>query len=189
MRVLIAMPTSRHIEVETSASLIGMHKVGEIGVYMPVGYSVDVSRNLIVEHAISNNYDYIFWVDTDMIVPKDALIKMLSSGKDIISGVYSYKLLNGTNAVAKINKNGTYKDIPLKKIRETNKIMEVDGIGFGCVLTKTSVFNALRKPYFKFTEVCGEDIYFCIKAQEKGYKVYLDTSIKCGHIGSVNYNI
>ena len=78
MRVLIAMPTSRHIEVETSASLIGMHKVGEIGVYMPVGYSVDVSRNLIVEHAISNNYDYIFWVDTDMIVPKDALIKLLS---------------------------------------------------------------------------------------------------------------
>jgi GT2 family glycosyltransferase len=35
----------------------------------------------------------------------------------------------------------------------------------------------------------GEDIFFCRKAQNEGYKLWLDTDVICGHIGSVNYDI
>lgn len=196
MKTLIAIPTSRDIEIQCAASIIGMEREGRIGVFCPQSYSIDASRNLIVEHALEIGYDYIMWIDSDMIIPKNTLIQLLSHDKDIVSGVYAYKLLptagQGRNAVAKRFKKDakdTYEDISLSEIRESERLMEIDGVGFGCVLTKVDVFKNIKKPWFRYTPTMGEDIYFCRKAQKAGYKVYLDTSIKCGHVGSVNFNI
>jgi GT2 family glycosyltransferase len=191
MKTLIAIPTSRDIEIQCAASIIGMDR-GRIGVFCPQSYSIDASRNLIVQHALEIGYDYIMWVDSDMILPKNTLTTLMSHNKDIVSGVYAYKILGGENAVAKRFKKDavdTYEDIPLKEIRESEQLMEIDGVGFGCVLTKVDVFRNIKKPWFRYSPAMGEDIYFCRKAQAKGYKVYLDTSILCGHIGAVNYNI
>lgn len=192
MKTLIAIPTSRDIEIQCAASIIGMEREGRIGVFCPQSYSIDASRNLIVEHALEIGYDYIMWIDSDMILPRNTLTTLMSHDKDIVSGVYAYKILGGKNAVAKRFKkdvNDTYEDIPLKEIREKEKLIEIDGVGFGCVLTKVDVFRNIKKPWFKYSPKMGEDIYFCRKAQKAGYKIYLDTSILCGHVGSVNYNI
>jgi GT2 family glycosyltransferase len=190
MKTLIAIPTSRDIEIQCAASIIGMDR-GRIGVFCPQSYSIDASRNLIVEHAIEIGYDYIMWVDSDMILPKNTLTTLMSRDKDIVSGVYRHKLLFGKNVVAKRfvpNKKDTYEDLTIEEVKEP-KLIEIDGVGFGCVLTKVDIFRNIKKPWFKYTPKMGEDIYFCRKAQAKGYKVYLDTSIKADHIGTVRYNI
>lgn len=192
MKILIAIPSARSVETECFASILNLKRKGQIGLLIPNSYSIDSSRNLIAQHAIENNYDYILWVDSDMIIPPDTLVKFLEHKKDIVSGVYAYKILGGENAVAKRfipTEDDTYEDIPLKEIRESDRLMELDGIGFGCVLTKTKIFKKIPYPYFVYTPEMGEDIYFCRKAQEQGYKIYMDTSIKAGHIGTVNYNI
>ncbi len=192
MKTLIAIPTSRDIEIQCAASLIGMKRKGRIGVFCPQSYSIGDSRNLIVEHALEIGYDYIMWVDSDMILPKETILKLMSHNKDIAAGVYSYKLLNNTNAVAKRfvkDAEDTYEDITLKEIRESERLIGIDAVGFGCVLTKVDIFRNIPKPWFVYSPEMGEDVYFCRKAQEAGYKVYLDTSIKCGHIGQINYNI
>ncbi len=44
-------------------------------------------RNFMIDIAIKNNYDYIFFVDADTIPPFDALEKLLFAKKDIVSGV------------------------------------------------------------------------------------------------------
>ena len=192
MKTLIAIPTSRDIEIQCAASIIGMEREGRIGVFCPQSYSIDASRNLIVEHALEIGYDYIMWIDSDMILPKNALTTLMSHDKDVVSGVYAYKLIGAENAVTKRFKDKAkdiYEDIPLKEITESKRLIEVDGVGFGCVLTKVDVFRHIKKPWFRYTPNMGEDIYFCRKAQKAGYQVYLDTSILCGHVGSVNYNI
>jgi len=192
MKTLIAIPTSRDIEIQCAASIIGMKRKGRIGVFCPQSYSIGDSRNLIVEHALEIGYDYIMWVDSDMILPKETILKLMSHNKDIAAGVYSYKLLNNTNAVAKRfvkDAEDTYEDITLKEIRESERLIGIDAVGFGCVLTKVDIFRNIPKPWFVYSPEMGEDVYFCRKAQEAGYKVYLDTSIKCGHIGQINYNI
>ena len=192
MKTLIAIPTSRDIEIQCAASIIGMEREGRIGVFCPQSYSIDASRNLIVEHALEIGYDYIMWIDSDMILPKNTLTTLMSHDKDVVSGVYAYKLIGAENAVAKRFKDKAkdiYEDIPLKEITESKRLIEVDGVGFGCVLTKVDVFRHIKKPWFRYTPNMGEDIYFCRKAQKAGYQVYLDTSILCGHVGSVNYNI
>lgn len=192
MKILIAIPTSREIDIQCAASLIGMKRKGKIGVFAPQSYAIDASRNLIVEHALEIGYDYILWVDSDMILPKNTLLRLLSHNKDIVSGVYSYKVINGENAVVKRyskTEEDTYEDVSLKEIRETKELMLVDGIGFGCVLTKVNIFNKIEQPWFKYEKDLGEDIFFCRKAQETGIEIFVDPTVKAGHVGQVNYNI
>ena len=192
MKILIAIPTSREIDIQCAASLIGMKRKGKIGVFAPQSYAIDASRNLIVEHALEIGYDYILWVDSDMILPKNTLLRLLSNNKDIVSGVYSYKVINGENAVVKRyskTDEDTYEDVSLKEIRETKELMLVDGIGFGCVLTKVNIFNKIEQPWFRYDKDLGEDIFFCRKAQETGIEIFVDPTVKAGHVGQVNYNI
>ncbi len=62
-------------------------------------------------------------------------------------------------------------------------LIECDGVGGGCLLIHKRVFDAIEKPYFKCNPntFIGEDFYFCRKAREAGFKIYLDPSIMCGH--------
>jgi hypothetical protein len=72
--------------------------------------------------------------------------------------------------------------------------VEVDATGTGCLLIETRVFLDLQKPYFQFTPnpdkeiggVIGEDIWFCHKAREAGYKIFVDTSVPVGHLSVLN---
>lgn len=38
-------------------------------------------------------------------------------------------------------------------------------------------------------DIQGEDVYFCLKAREKGFKVYVDCGNQIGHIGSTVFHI
>ncbi len=62
-------------------------------------------------------------------------------------------------------------------------LIECDGVGGGCLLIHRRVFDAIEKPYFKCNPdtFIGEDFYFCRKAREAGFKIYLDPSILLGH--------
>ena len=65
-------------------------------------------------------------------------------------------------------------------------LFEVGACGFGCVLMKTDVFFDVHG---KFNQMFapiggnGEDISFCWRARECGYKIMCDPSIICGHVG------
>lgn len=195
MKILLAIPSARYIETECITSIFSMKKKGRMELFIPCSYSVDVARNNIAKYAKDNKFDYIFWVDSDIILPKDTLVKLLSHGKDIVAGVYAYKIIGGKNVVAKRKKEGDtsddpkYEDIPVSDILKHKGLMKVDGFGFGCVLTKTEIFDKIPYPWFIYTQEMGEDIYLCRKAQNAGYELFLDTSVLCGHKGEVNFNI
>ena len=43
----------------------------------------------------------------------------------------------------------------------------------------------MKRPFFMSTSPTGEDILFCYKAKkEVGARIFMDTSVKLGHIGS-----
>lgn len=188
MKILLAIPCARYVEPETFASIYELKKPCESELYIPNNYSIDVSRNQIADYALEKGHDYILWVDSDIIVPKDTLVKFLSHEKELICGACAYKVIGCKNVVAKRFCGEKYKDVTIKELHEHKGLMEVDAFGFGCVLTKTDVFKDVEKPYFKFNNGKGEDIYFCEQAHKK-YKLYLDTTVLCGHKGSVNFNI
>ncbi len=67
-------------------------------------------------------------------------------------------------------------------------------LGFGMVLIKKEVFQKVEKPWFWFEQTdkggtIGEDIYFCVKAFDKGFKTVLDHDLSkhIRHIGTYEY--
>jgi len=158
------------------------------------GYLIDQVRNLIASWA-ANHYDYLFSVDSDIVFPPDTLKKLLSHNKDAVSGMYIQRI-PGTHALEIYLPNqwgGTnraeLKDLPV------NSLMEIAGCGFGCVLVKSEVFRNVGYPQFVYHQALdhkntiSEDVDFCSKARARGHKIYVDTSIKCDHVGAFTYRV
>ena len=52
-----------------------------------------------------------------------------------------------------------------------------------CTLIKREVLENMPQPWF-FPTNNGEDLSFCKRATDAGYKIYCDTELICGHVGS-----
>jgi GT2 family glycosyltransferase len=127
-----------------------------------------------------------------MLLPFDVL-EMTENGKDICSGVYFQwdkdKLIPLVYKKSKNDFNEEY-----KTFNETSneELVEVDGVGAGCLLIHRKVFEAIEKPYFLFEYnkdgiiSLGEDFYFCNKAQEVGFKIWIDRRMVCSHFKIVD---
>jgi len=195
-KILIAIPTAKNIETDTFKSIYNLYKPENTELHFECfyGYNIDQVRNLMASYTINNNFDYIFCVDSDIVLPKDSLIKLLSHNKDIISGVYRQRFLEENMPELYLNENGRIFRATIEDIKE-DKIMEVSSCGFGCTLISKSLLYRIGYPQFEyhssidFNKTISEDTDFCIKANKCGTKVYVDTSIKCGHIGSFELKI
>ena len=63
---------------------------------------------------------------------------------------------------------------------------EVAACGFGCVLMRAEIFVAVFGKFgnmFSPIGNIGEDIAFCWRARQCGYKILADPSIGLGHVG------
>ena len=85
-------------------------------------------------------------------------------------------------------------NIPYEKIKDKG-LVEIAGCGFGCVLVKTQVMQAIGYPQFKYhsaidhKHTISEDVDFCRKAIAKGFHIYTDTSIQCDHTGQSTFRV
>lgn len=194
-QILVAIPTNKNIEAETFKSIYDLEvpEGYETHFQMFHGYQIDQIRNLIAEWAKS--YDYLFSVDSDIILPKDSLKKMLKADKDVISGLYiqrkpEQKILE----VYGLNDAGGVSNIPIHLI-ENLGIVEIMACGMGCALIKSEVFRNIAYPHFYYKsaltmqDTVSEDVFFCLKAREHGYRIWADPSIKCDHIGSTKFSM
>ena len=80
LNVLIAIPTAKNIETETFKSIYRLKIPDNVNTYFECfyGYNIDQVRNLIAYYTINNNFDYVFCVDSDIVLPEDTLEKLLS---------------------------------------------------------------------------------------------------------------
>lgn len=65
------------------------------------------------------------------------------------------------------------------------ELQECDAVGFSCCLIKIDVLKACPKPYFLTGKGHTEDVYFCIKVQEKLVptpRIFLHTGVQPGHM-------
>lgn len=147
------------------------------------GTMIHNARNVIAETA--KDYDYLFFVDSDCVIPDGTLERLVRHNKDIVSGMYFQKAPPFYPVIYTRNARGTFDvidDYP------KDKLIEVDGIGMGVCLIKTSVFKKLcNTPFDPYREndeapfINAEDLSFCIRAKAAGYKVYVDTGIQAAH--------
>jgi predicted SAM-dependent methyltransferase len=150
------------------------------------------ARNEIVEFALSQNAQYIYWLDDDVIAPPNAFLKLYSHQKDIINGVYWAKTHPSMPLLFRGHLEGPYWDW------HVGDLIEIDAAGNGLTLVKTDVYRKISKEvggpwysvdYTSFPNASGneipvgntEDLYFYWKAKKAGYKVWADTAVQALH--------
>jgi hypothetical protein len=192
--LLIAIPTQKYIEAECFKSIYDLiipeHITPTFQYFY--GYNVEQVRNLIASWGMRG--DYTLCVDYDIVLPNDALIKMLAHDKDIVSGVYVQR--NTKQLVELFQKDSPKTRVPVSDLTPP-KLLEVASCGFGCVLIKGNVLRTMEYPHFAYKsavdpkdhnkDTMSEDSFFCYKAKSYGFKVWADTSIICPHIGSQTF--
>lgn len=161
----------------------------------PTGFAGDIAvvRNDIVEQAIGRGCTHLLFMDTDQTYPPDMIERLVSHDKDIVGAKVHIRYPPFHPTLFKYDSDvDDYYIVPDSEWR-VPQLMEVEATGTGCILIKTDVFLNIEYPWFEFTKnkdgkIVGEDISFCRKVRSAGYKIYVDTSINCGHIGTLEVN-
>lgn len=151
---------------------------------------VPYARERLAESSLELGADYLFMIDDDMLAPPDLVHRLLAHDKDIVAALaftrnpdhkpVIYETIEGMDRSV----NQSYGMTRFVMNYPRNALVECDAVGFGAVLIKTDVFRKVPQPWFFGMERTGEDITLCIKARKAGFSVWMDTSIKLGHLGS-----
>lgn len=189
MKILIAVPCMDSVPAQFCQSLSVLNKYEECAIAFQMGSLIYTSRNNLATMAIQKEMDYVLWLDSDMIFSPDVLKRLIEDRDkgDIITGIY-YRRVQPFKPVLfsklDIDDNGCdwegYDDYP------EDEVFEIEGCGFGCVLTPVSAFmDVMAKFGDMFAPIggVGEDLSFCWRAKQCGYKIVADPQIQCGHVG------
>lgn len=192
MKTLIAIPCMDQVPALFAQSLSTMRMVGECQIAFQIGSLIYTSRDDLARYAMKEGFDYVLWLDSDMVFPEDFHERMLKTltenNLDILSGIY-YKrkppyspvIFDKMQLKGKIWDYSWLEDVP-------DSLFEVGACGFGCVLLKTEVLMSVQLKHgylFHPMQNGGEDVAFCVRARDCGYKIMCDPSIVCGHVGNV----
>lgn len=141
------------------------------------------NRNSVVKYFLEKTkHTHLLFIDSDT-VPFDNPLKMVKHNLDVVGGVYPMWKTDHFEWLAMVEMpDGRYKTVSKRK-----GLVEVDGLGAGCMLIKRKVLKAIEAPFVDLinkdgTRFLGHDYYFCKKAKKKGFRVYADWEILCDHI-------
>lgn len=191
-RTLIAVPNMGDWKAEFGHSLFNLRKDGEMALQQEIGSLVYEARNRLAMTAINSESDYVMWLDADMIFPENAFLKMREDlekpGVDIVSALYFRRIAPYTPVLyEKLDMSNDGKTVDYAEPKEVPAdLFEVAGVGFGCLLMKTEIFRAVLGKHMQiFTPfaTAGEDLAFCWRARDCGYRIWCDPTIMCGHVG------
>ena len=193
MKVLLGMPCMRSIPFKTVVSLLRTAKKGAVEPFMVEGSLVYDSRDAIAKFGLENGFDYVLYVDSDMVFDSNDLNRLLAHNVDICTGLYVTR--NGENNNVLYSNVITQRRFPSRDSKlitdmATSGFGQVSACGFGFCLVKIEVIKTLFKHYkspFEPKWGVGEDVAFCLRAQKHGYKIFADRDVKLGHVGDIEY--
>jgi len=147
-RICIGVPTTGLIRMEWCLSRYGQvlpcnWSNGDViqfyNQYSPSGYSVADARNICVEYCISNGFEYLLFIDHDVLLPPDTFLKLNEYIKKgdipIVSGLYYCKGSHPEPLVFRGRGNSVYEGW------ERGDKVWVDGIPMGCFPENTKILT------------------------------------------------
>ena len=188
-KVAIGIPSNGTIKINTMMSVF--QTMGSLPYKFDlVTYQscvIHFNREQIADQALQNGVTHLLFVDTDMVFQPSAIEKLIKADKDIIGVRTHLRQLPPASTVAVVDENG---ENPMPD--SETELFECYGVGTGFMLIKSDVLKKMEKPRFMFDfskdgSVIGEDIWFCRKARQMGYKIWCDPMVKVGHIGDFLY--
>ncbi|VBB07722.1 nucleotide-diphospho-sugar transferases [Lucifera butyrica] len=174
----------------------------EITHYWPeqLMWKVATYKDQLLALAKLENCDYIFLVDSDLVLHPDTLIHLISLGKDIISEVYWTSWNPQSPALPQVWLWGQYElyakqrtetlsevEINTRSFQFLNRLRipgtyKVGGIGACTLISRKALEAGVSFQELYNLQLIGEDRHFCIRAAALGFDLFADTHYPPFHI-------
>lgn len=177
------------------------HNVEIIPIWVSFDALIQRCRNDTVAIAMYQDVDDLVWIDTDIEWKPEWFYKLLEYPVDVVGGTYPKKGDKHEQYVLNLGgKSG--------EIDKLTGLMEVAGLGTGFLRFSRSAIKWLwdNSPAYiekekdnlekrwifdvviENRDLVSEDIHVCSRLErEGGFKIYLDPSMTCNHVGGKKY--
>jgi hypothetical protein len=147
-------------------------------------------------------YDYVLWIDNDMVFSPSDFDLLYKHEADVISGLY---IMANDKEFAAVEywdedyfqKHGSFQFLARTDIRTRYMPFKVEYVGFGFILFKYGVFEQLQYPWFEPTylkikaskDFSMEDVTLCLKLKEKNIDIHVHPNVILGHEKTVELRV
>lgn len=117
----------------------------------------DMNRNEISKGFLDGDADWLMQIDDDTVPPQDAIIRLLKSQREFVSGLYFLSEPPYHPVAYYRHPNGLYNpvyDYP------KGMLTQVDSVGMGCSMIHRSVFEKVRDAHDVFARADGSYFAF-----------------------------
>lgn len=154
----------------------------------------------MIRYAKINNYSYIFFIDSDLVLHPKTLLQLCAKRKDIISNIFwtkwsadsielpqvwlkdNYSLYDSKRGenLTKEEQNERIRKF-INRLREPGTY-EVGGLGACTLISKKAIDSGVSFKEIHNVSFAGEDRHFCIRAVALGFSLFVDTHYPSFHI-------
>jgi len=157
-------------------------------------------KNKLIEQAKTKNYDYLWLVDSDLVMHPHTLEQLMQADKDIIANIFWTCWQPNTVEMPQVWLEDQYtlywkKPGEVLTDEEANRrllawlsqlrvpgIYEVGGLGACTLISLQALKAGVSFAELKNLSFWGEDRHFCIRAAALGFSLYVDTHYPAYHI-------
>ncbi len=153
-------------------------------------------KNEIIKHAVEEKYDYLFLIDSDLVIDPGLINHLARQKKDIISEVFWTSWQPDTMPLPNAwmydkydmahpgldddTRNAQSAEF-LDRLRVPG-VYEVGGLGACTLLSVKALKKGLNFSPIKNVSFWGEDRWFCVRAAAMGFGLFLDTHYPAKHL-------
>lgn len=168
LRVGLCVPSTDVWKAPTAVDIAGLSAISsmhgiEIAIINLQGSMISQERNSIAETALRENCDYLFWIDSDMSFPPDALVRLIAHDKDIVGATYNKKS-------EPFETLGRFAGPKPEKMGDLHEALLLPG---GMLLVKAEVYRKMKFPmYFESYHWAGADGWESFCEMMRNYLYY-----------------
>lgn len=197
-QIFVATPLGKNgmLHIGTASFCASVNAYPNVDWGFTMTHSPEMSRNVLIERRLKEDEGkttHFLFLDSDVVPPKDMLQKMLEHDEDFVTAMTP--LFFDNKLVWNVAIPNTDKWFMLSN-ELPDKPFYTPKCGGGALLVKRKVLEDIGWPFFH-TEYqpldeqnkaikCGEDVWLCLKAIEKGYKILCDPTLVCHHFNQVD---
>lgn len=190
-RILVCVPSYGQNDARFTATAFLIAKFPGTDFIQTRRSMPDIGRNKMAEQGLSGKYDWIFFVDDDMLCETqhaaqsvDRLLDHMKKDQMIaVLGVRAYKRTKPFYPCVFRKRTDTTYD-PMEDVGKG--LVDVDAIHFAWTMVRPETFVKVGKPWFEFANLgvdrAGEDIIFSRKIKEAGLRIVCDTDQEVQHL-------
>ncbi|NGX37570.1 MAG: hypothetical protein K1000chlam2_00726 [Chlamydiae bacterium] len=163
-------------------------------------WRVAAFKDRMIQYAKKYNYDYLFFIDSDLVLHPHTINQLIEANQDIISNIFWTRWQPSFPSLPQVwlcdqyslyhKKRDEYLSDTevsdrihafLEKLKKPG-VYEVGGLGACTLISKSALKKNINFKEIKNISFWGEDRHFCVRAAAIGLSLYVDTHYPAYHI-------